>query len=249
MAATTQGGMCPVCWARVRRGAHTCASCQADLDVLAVVPPAATGASAAAERPAPGAGGDLRPRWRFGPWVTVVVGLTALLTAAAIKVVSGLLPPPAEYGAATGNVGRLVAVTPQTARRALMNFYPAGDVETVGVAIAYATRDKGTLPGALTRVQVRPGPQGSQYVTVSVPVNIPFLLKVRAIETRLTPNVSNVQKGRLYVQSADDNAYGIVMNPKTDVAVFAFRVSADDRNIWPVNLNALQVISQTQQLG
>jgi hypothetical protein len=180
--------------------------------------------------------------------VTIVVGVAALLTALAIKVVSGLLPPPAEYGAATSNVGSRIAVTPHTAVRAVLAFMPAGDVESVGTALAYATQDVGTLPKDAV-IGTRPGPDGSQIVSVALRVNVPFLLRVRAIETSLSPNLSNLKEGRLYVSAADDNVYGIVMNPTTHVARFTFRVSASDGTIWADNLNALQVVSQTQALG
>jgi hypothetical protein len=243
--AARQGAVCPTCWAPLRRGARVCPSCRAEVTL--------TVASAVAETSAPGPGAapatQGRPQRRVGPWLAAAVAATALLTAGTIKVVSGLLPPPGESGAPTGNVGPRLPVMAATAVRALYAFQPAGDVESVGVAIAYATRDRGALPSALVRTSVRPGPQGSQLVTVAVPVDVAFLLKVRAIQTGFSPNLSNLHAGRLYVNAADDNAYGIVMNPRTHVAVFAFRLSADDGSIWARNLNALQVISQTQSLG
>lgn len=246
MATSSRSGRaCPVCWAEVRPSAHVCPSCQSPLDGRK----ARARATAPRAHVLPAAGAEAAPRWRPGPWVTVAVAVAALLTAGTIKVVSGLLPPPAEYGAATGNVGPRTAVTPATAARALLAFYPAGDVESIGVAIAYATQDTGTLPAAGTRIRVRPGPGHSQFVTVSLPVNVAFLQKVHAIETRFSPNLSNLQTGRLYVNAADDNAYGIVMNPRTHIAVFAFRLSGNDENVWADNLNALQTISQTQSLG
>lgn len=248
MAATPRdGAACPVCWASIRPDVRVCPSCRTD---LTDPPPAsAAPASPAHSRLVPQSRADAgRRRRRLGPWVTVAVAVAALLTAGTIKVVSGLLPPPAESGAATANIGVPMRVTPSSAVNALLAFEPAGDVESVGAAIAYATRDTATLP-ATTTTRVRPGPGASQLVTVAVPVDVAFLRKVHAIETRLSPNLSNLRAGRLYVNAADDNAYGIVMNPRTRVAVFAFRLSADDRSIWADNLNALQVISQTQSLG
>jgi hypothetical protein len=247
MAAPPEGSVaCPVCWTAVRPGARVCPSCRSPLGQAAAAAPEA----ASRGRVVPQARGEDKPaRWRPGPWVTVAVAVVALLTALTIKVVSGLLPPPAEYGAATGNVGPRTAVTPATAAKALLAFQPAGDVEDLGIAMAYATRDTGTLPSRITQISVRPGPGQSQLVTVSVPVNVAFLRKVHAIETRYTLNVSNLKTGQLFVNAADDNAYGIVMNPKTHIAVFAFRLSANDGSVWGTNLNAVQVISQTQSLG
>lgn len=176
------------------------------------------------------------------------MGFAAFASAATLKLVAARLPPPAEFGAATGNVARRIPVRPASAVRALMAFVPAGDVEPIGPSLGFATTDHATLgPGA--RTTVTPGPHGSEIVTVQAPVDLAFLEKVHAIQTQFGPNLSNVAQGRLYVSAADTNAYGIVMNPSTHVAVFRFRLSASDSTIWPLNLNALQVVSQTQSLG
>jgi hypothetical protein len=75
------------------------------------------------------------------------------------------------------------------------------------------------------------------------------LQKVHAIQTKFGTNLSNLAKGSLYINAADDNAYGVVMNPRTHIATFSFRLSRSDDSIWTLNLNAMQVVSQTQSLG
>jgi hypothetical protein len=239
-----QGSRCPVCWSSVRPTARRCPSCQADLASGRGRVPAPPPTS----RVVPHARGE-RGRARMGRWIAAAVVGVAALTGATLKVVRALLPPAAEYGAATGNVGPRIAVTRATAVRALLAFQPTGDVESVGTALAYATRDRPNLAGSGTAFAVRPGPGGSMVVTARLPVDVAFLRRVHAVRTRFGPNLSDLAAGRLYVNAADDNAYGIVMDPHTHVAVFSFRLSADDGSIWALNLNALQVVSQTQSLG
>jgi len=242
--ATTQH--CPVCWAQVRPGAQRCPACGSDLTGAQATADAARARVAPVAAAAEAAEGTANRRW--GPLIVGLVGLAAALTVVTLLIVPKLLPPPAEYGAGTGNVGPRVHVTAANAVAALLAFVPAGDHESVGVALDYATLDRVTNRTGRTYT-VRPGPSGSQIVTVRAPVDVAFLRKVNAIQLRLSPNLSNLKTGRLAITAADDNTYGLVIDPKTQIGTFVFRVAADDGTIWPDNLNALQVVSQSQAVG
>lgn len=253
---------CSNCWAALPRNATRCPVCHHRVEIPAGAPVGSVAPQAAgAENTFGGSSGAstqprqlyLWPPTRSGLLVAGAVALGIVVALTLLLTIGTHLGPPAEAGTFSSNTGILLPVDHSTSRaiRALNTFVPAGDAEELEGAILNATgniQSKLTYPNG-TRFRATFGHGGAVTVTVDIPVNVKRLVRKGWAVTGAEPEASVLSKGQMTVDAPDDNEYIIRYSPKTDIAIFRFRVSGQDTTISPVNLNALQVTSQTRSLG
>lgn len=234
---------CPTCWSPLAPRAKRCPVCHR------VVGIALLGAKASAARPVV----RLWPPTRAGLFVASAVAVGVVLAIGLLLTIGTHLGPPSEAGTFAGNTGVLFPIrrSPVRAIHALDTFVPAGDAEEIERAILNATGNitKSAQYPPHTHVHARIARSGAATVVVDIPVNLTRLVRKGWAVTGAEPEASILAKGQVTVDAPDDNEYVIRYRPKTRVAEFAFRISADDTSISPDNLNAMQVTSQTRSLG
>lgn len=132
---------------------------------------------------------------------------------------------------------------PAAAERAVFQFWPYGDSETVGTAMANATGHTPRTLVGLAKVAVKAS-SASFAVTITVPVDLRAL--ERSGEVTLGPLSTNSRPsaGDLAVNAYDGHEYQLRFAPETKSAVFQFRLSRSGRKLWGLNANGLAAIGQ-----
>lgn len=190
------------------------------------------------------------PSWLAALLVVVAMGVSGSAVLAGMMIFARHSPKTV-IAAPIFNANRTPkAVTAQNAKRMLLTFLPVQDTETVGDALLHATGHPGSPVLAVLGpdMAVRQGTHHRWHITVSVPVNVAYLMGHGEVTAGHFPGASDLATGHLYV-AGNLTGYSINMNPKTHVAVFRFALSPDDLSIWALNWNALGIVSQNEPLN